>query len=82
MIVVCPLYLHLYVYLSDKNQTDIIVAVNLLNVDNIHFEQMVPTDFRLDKVDFSDSEAYSFGFVCTAKNFITIVILVLFIFLG
>ena len=50
-----------------KNQVDIIEAFNstssylddLLNVDNIYFDQMViyPTEFQLNKANSSDTEA-------------------------
>ena len=55
--------------LSDNNQTDIIEAFNstsrylddLLNIDNLYFEQMVgqiyPTELQLNKANSSDSEA-------------------------
>ena len=55
--------------LSDNNQTDIIEAFNstsrylddLLNIDNPYFEQMVgqiyPSEFQLNKANFSDTEA-------------------------
>ena len=55
--------------LSDKNQSDIIEALNstsrylddLLNIDNPYFEQMVgqiyPTELQLDKANSSDTEA-------------------------
>ena len=56
-------------FLSDNNQTDIIEAFNstsrylddLLNIDNPYVEQMVgqiyPTEFQLNKVNSSDTEA-------------------------
>ena len=51
--------------LSRENQADIIEAFNsrylddLLNIDNIHFDQMVdciyPTELRLNKINSSDT---------------------------
>ena len=59
---------------SPENQADIIEAFNstsrylddLLNIDNIYFEQMVnriyPADLQLNKANFSDTEAPFFFF--------------------
>ena len=60
--------------LSPENQADIIEAFNstlrclydLLNIDNIYFEQMVnriyPVDLQLNKANSSDTEVPFFGF--------------------
>ena len=60
--------------LSPEDQADIIEAFNstsrylddLLNIDNIYFEQMVnqiyPTELQLNKANSSDTEAPVFGF--------------------
>ena len=60
--------------LSRENQADIIEAFNstsrylddLLNIDNIYFDQMVdckyPTDLQLNKANSSDTEAHFFKF--------------------
>ena len=60
--------------LSSENQADIIEAFNstsrylddLLNIDNIYFEQMVnmiyPAELQLNKANSSDTEAPFFGF--------------------
>ena len=60
--------------LSRENQADIIEAFNttsrylddLLNIDNIYFDQMVdriyPTELLLNRANSSDSEAPFFGF--------------------
>ena len=60
--------------LSRKNQADIIEAFNstsrylddLLNIDNIYFEQMVdriyPTELQLNRANSSDTEAPFFEF--------------------
>ena len=60
--------------LSTENQADIIEAFNstsrylddLLNIDNIYFEQMVnriyPAELQLNKANSSDTEAPFFGF--------------------
>ena len=60
--------------LSRENQVDIIETFNstsrylddLLNIDNIYFDQIVdriyPTDLQLNKANSSDTEAPFFGF--------------------
>ena len=60
--------------LSRENQADIIEAFhstsryldNLLNIDNIYFDQMVdriyPTELQLNRANSSDTEAPFFGF--------------------
>ena len=60
--------------LPRENQADIIEAVNstsiylddLLNIDNIYFDQMVdciyPTELQLNKANSSKTEALCFGF--------------------
>ena len=67
-------------FLSDSNQTDIIVAFNttsrylddLLNIDNPYFEQMVgqiyPTELQLIKANSSGTEAPFFDLNLSITN--------------
>ena len=70
-------------YLSRLNQADTVKTFysisrhldKLLNIDNIYFDPMVesiyPTEHKLNKVSFSDTEAPSLDFsLCTSNGIV------------